>query len=170
MRERKEANRTSEAGRFGRNPRWHECFHDLKVRLASKNSSLDLMFFYRSLKIVAIASMALHLGPSVLHAQRRGLEAQVITGNPPGLIKKVDPEFPPDVVLRGASGEGVFRLTLNPKSDEVNEVKIAKSCGYKILNELGRQSLAAVAISARHQRCRSNSTSTEADASSTRPR
>jgi TonB family protein len=116
-------------------------FFGEKVRLASKNSSLDLMFFYRSLKIVAIASMALHLGPSVLHAQRRGLEAQVITGNPPGLIKKVDPEFPPDVVLRGASGEGVFRLTLNPKSGKVNEVKIAKSCGYKILNELAAKAL-----------------------------
>jgi len=48
------------------------------------------MFFSKSAKIVALASIALHLGLSVVHAQPRGVEAQVITGNPPGLLKKLN--------------------------------------------------------------------------------
>jgi len=40
-----------------------------------------------------------------------------------------------------AEGKGRFRLTINPKSGEVDEVKIVKSCGYKELNELGAKAL-----------------------------
>jgi len=43
------------------------------------------------LKIAAISLIALQAGLSSTHAQRRGLEAQVTTGTPPGLIKKVEP-------------------------------------------------------------------------------
>ena len=66
------------------------------------------MFFSKSAKIVALASIALHLGLSVVHAQRRGVEAQVITGNPPGLIKKVEPEYPPGVVFARRAGSRWF--------------------------------------------------------------
>jgi TonB family protein len=69
------------------------------------------------------------------------LEAQVHTGTPPGLIKKVEPEYPPGVVLHMAEGSGRFRLTINPKSGEVDEVKIVKSCGYDTLNELAAKAL-----------------------------
>jgi TonB family protein len=90
----------------------------------------------RSWKVAVVSFIALQAGLLSTHAQRRGLEAQVHTGTPPGLIKKVEPEYPPGVVLHMAEGRGVFRLTIDPKSGEVDEVKIVKSCGYKTLNEL----------------------------------
>ena len=93
------------------------------------------------LKVIVISLFALQASLSSTHAQRRGLEAQVQTGTPPGLIKKVEPEYPPGVVLHMAEGRGLFRLTINPKSGEVDEVKIVKSCGYKTLNELAAKAL-----------------------------
>ena len=93
------------------------------------------------LKVAAISLIALQAGLPSTHAQRRGLEAQVQTGTPPGLIKKVDPEYPPGFVVHGAEGKGRFRLTINPRSGEVDEVKIVKSCGYKTLNELAAKAL-----------------------------
>ena len=93
------------------------------------------------LKVTVISLIALQAGLSSTQAQRRGLEAQVQTGTPPGLIKKVEPEYPPGFVLHGAKGKGLFRLSINPKSGEVDEVKIVKSCGYKDLNELAAKVL-----------------------------
>ena len=93
------------------------------------------------LKVTVISVIALQAGLLSTHAQRRGLEAQVQTGTPPGLIKKVEPEYPAGFVLHGAEGKGRFRLTINPKSGEVDEVKIVKSCGYKDLNELAAKAL-----------------------------
>jgi len=93
------------------------------------------------LKVTVISLFALQAGLSSTHGQRRGLEAQVQTGTPPGLIKKVEPEYPAGFVLHGAEGKGRFRLTINPKSGEVDEVKIVKSCGYKDLNELAAKAL-----------------------------
>ena len=87
------------------------------------------------LKIAVISLIALLAGFSSTQAQRRGEEAQVYTGTPPGLIKKVDPEYPPGFVLHGAKGKGRFRLTINPKTGEVDEVKIVQSVGYRELNE-----------------------------------
>lgn len=85
-----------------------------------------------------ISLIALQGGLSSTHAQREqhGLEAEVHTGTPAGLIKRVEPEFPPKVVLRHVSGRGLFRLTINSRNGEVDEVKIVSSCGYKVLNEL----------------------------------
>ncbi len=93
------------------------------------------------LKVTLISLIALQAGLSSTQAQRRGLEAQVHTGTPPGLIKKVEPEYPPGFVVHGAEGKGRFRLTINPKSGEVDEVKIVESCGYKDLNELAAKAL-----------------------------
>ena len=93
------------------------------------------------LKVIVISLFALQASLSSTQAQRRGLEAQVQTGTPPGLIKKVEPEYPPGFVLHGAEGRGRFRLTINPKSGEVDEVKIVKSVGYKDLNELAAKAL-----------------------------
>lgn len=93
------------------------------------------------LRAAVIGLIALQGGLLSTHAQKRGLEAQVHTGTPPGLIKRVEPEYPPDVVLRHVSGAGLFRLTINPRSGEVDEVKIVKSCGYKILNDLAAKAL-----------------------------
>ena len=93
------------------------------------------------LKVAAISSIGFLGGLPFANAQRRGLEAQVHTGTPPGLIKKVEPEYPPGYVVHGAEGRGRFRLTINPKSGEVDEVKIVKSVGYKDLNELAAKAL-----------------------------
>lgn len=99
------------------------------------------MFTGRWWKAAVISLIALQAGLLSTHAQRRGLEAQVQTGTPPGLIKKVEPEYPPGFVVHLAEGRGRFRLTINPKSGEVDEVKIVKSCGYKELNELAAKAL-----------------------------
>ena len=99
------------------------------------------MLTSRWLKVVGMSLIALQAGLSSAPGQRRGLEAQVSTGTPPGLIKKVEPEYPTGFVLHMAEGKGRFRLTINPKSGEVDEVKIVKSCGYKDLNELAAKAL-----------------------------
>src|SRR3977135_572331 len=93
------------------------------------------------LKVTVVGLIALQAGLSSTHAQRRGLEAQVNTGTPPGLIKKVEPEYPPGFVLHMAEGRGNFRLTINPKTGEVDEVKIVKSCGDQPLNEWAAKAL-----------------------------
>jgi TonB family protein len=94
-------------------------------------------------KVVVIGFIALQAGLPSAHAQRqqRLSEAQVYTGTPPGLIKRVEPAYPPEVVLRHVSGKGLFRLTINPRNGEVDEVKIVKSCGFRVLNEFAAKAL-----------------------------
>ncbi len=93
------------------------------------------------LKIAVTALIALEVSLLSTHAQRHGVEPQVTTGSPPGLIKKIEPEYPIGFVTHGAKGRGRFRLTINAKSGLVDEVKIVKSCGYKDLNELAAKAL-----------------------------
>jgi TonB family protein len=93
------------------------------------------------LKVAVVSLIGLQAGLLSAHAQRRDLEPQVQTGTPPGLIKKVEPEYPSDVVLAHMAGSGRFRLTINPRSGEVDEVKIVQSCGTKLLNELAAKAL-----------------------------
>ena len=95
------------------------------------------MLTHPSFKIGIVSLIALITGVFSTQAQRRaGLEADVTTGTPPGLIKKIEPEYPIGFQTHGAQGKGRFRLTINPKSGEVDEVKILHSTGYKELNEL----------------------------------
>ena len=94
-----------------------------------------------SLKIAVISLIALQAGFSSVQAQRHGAEPQVTTGSPPGLIKKIEPEYPIGFVTHGAKGRGVYRLTINPKSGLVDELKIVKSTGYRDLNELAAKAL-----------------------------
>jgi len=56
--------------------------------------------------------------------------------NWPDLIKWVDPEYPPSLYRTGVTGRGVFLLKIDPKTGDVTEVKVLKSTGYRILNEL----------------------------------
>jgi TonB family protein len=95
------------------------------------------------LKVTVISLIAIQAGLLSTHAQRQqhGLEAEVHTGTPPGLIKRVEPEFPPDIVLRHVSGRGLFRLTINPMNGQVDQVKIVNTCGYRILDELAAKAL-----------------------------
>ena len=47
-----------------------------------------------------------------------------------------DPDYPPNLYHRGIAGRGVFRLTIDVKTGRVSEVKVLRSTGYQILNEL----------------------------------
>ena len=93
------------------------------------------------LKIAVISLVASLAGFSSAQAQRHGVEPFVTTGTPPGLIKKVEPAYPMGFVIHGAKGRGVYRLTINPKSGLVDELKIVKSTGYRELNELAAKAL-----------------------------
>lgn len=93
------------------------------------------------LKIAGVSLIALQVGASFTHAQRHGVEPIVTTGSPAGLIKKIDPEYPVGFVIHGAKGRGLFRLTINPKSGLVDEVKIVQSTGYNDLNKLAVKAL-----------------------------
>jgi TonB family protein len=93
------------------------------------------------LKIAGLSVVALQVGLLSAEAQRHGVEPLVTTGTPPGLIKKVEPAYPIGFVIHGAKGRGVYRLTINPKSGLVDELKIVKSAGYRDLNELAAKAL-----------------------------
>src|SRR5215475_13888074 len=72
--------------------------------------------------------------PGLSSGSRHGVEPIVTTGSPAGLVKKVEPEYPMGFVIHGAKGRGRFRLTINSKSGQVDEVKIVQSTGYQDLN------------------------------------
>ncbi len=93
------------------------------------------------LKLTVVSLIAFQASLLSTNAQTRGLETQVYTGTPPGLVKKIEPEYPAGFVLHGAEGKGRFRLTINPKSGLVDEVKILKSTGYQDLNKLAVRAL-----------------------------
>ena len=92
-------------------------------------------------KILSISLIALVATVFSAQAQRHGTNPIVTTGSAAGLIKKVEPEYPIDIVIHGAKGRGVFRLTINQKTGLVDEVKIVKSTGYKDLNDLAAKAL-----------------------------
>jgi TonB family protein len=62
-------------------------------------------------------------------------EVEVFVGRPPGVIKFVYPEYPPKLRMLGLNGKGLFLLKVNPKTGDVDEVKVLKSARYSILNE-----------------------------------
>ena len=102
------------------------------------------MLSHHSLKIAiitVITVIAALVGFSSAQAQRHGTEPIVTTGSPAGLVKKVDPEYPMGFVIHGAKGKGRFRLTVNPRSGLVDEVKIVQSTGYQDLNKLAVKAL-----------------------------
>jgi TonB family protein len=93
------------------------------------------------LKIAIVTLIALVAGLFSAQAQRHGTNPIVTTGSPAGLVKKVEPEYPISMVIHGAKGRGIYRLTINAKSGLVDQVKIVKSTGYKDLNELAAKAL-----------------------------
>ena len=99
------------------------------------------MFTEYPLRIAIVSFIALIVGSFSAQAQRHGTNPIVTTGSPAGLVKKIEPEYPISVVIHGAKGRGIFRLTINPKSGLVDELKIVKSTGYKDLNELAAKAL-----------------------------
>ena len=99
------------------------------------------MLFGHSLKIAVVSLTTLLVGVFSAEAQRHGTNPIVTTGSPAGLVKKIEPEYPVAMVIHGAKGRGIFRLTINAKSGLVDECKIVKSTGYKDLNELAAKAL-----------------------------
>ena len=95
----------------------------------------------RSLKLAIVSLIALQVGLFSAHAQRHGTNPIVTTGSPAGLVKKVEPEYPMSIVIHGAKGRGIYRLTINAKTGLVDQVKIVKSAGFKDLNELAAKAL-----------------------------
>lgn len=78
--------------------------------------------------------------PGLSSGSRHGAEPIVTTGSPPGLVKKIEPEYPIGFVIHGAKGRGRFRLKLD-KNGQVDEVKILQSTGYQDLNKLAVKAL-----------------------------
>lgn len=99
------------------------------------------MISHHWLKIAAISLVTSLAGFSSALAQRHGTEPIVITGSPPGLIKKIEPEYPIGFVIHGAKGRGRFHLVINAQSGLVDEVKILQSTGYSDLNKLAVKAL-----------------------------
>src|SRR5437588_12912597 len=93
------------------------------------------------LKIALIVLIALEVSLLSTQAQRHGVEPQVTTGSPAGLVKKIEPEYPIGFITHGVKGRGRFRLTINAKSGLVDEVKIVQSTGYSDLNKLAVKAL-----------------------------
>ena|ERR1700736_1230030 len=78
--------------------------------------------------LLAVVSLMVFLSPC------RALE--IVRGTYPGLVKAVDPEYPPELYRRGIGGSGICLLKVNQKTEEGDEVKALKSTGHRILNEL----------------------------------
>src|SRR5947209_2115364 len=64
-----------------------------------------------------------------------GSEIEVFCERPPGVIKFVYPEYPPKLRSYGWNGKGRFLLKVNPKTGDVDEVKILKATGHVLLDE-----------------------------------
>ncbi len=66
----------------------------------------------------------------------QAVQIDVYVGKPPGVIKVVYPDYPAKLALYAWSGKGLFLLKVNPKTGEVDEVKVLKTTGHVLLNEL----------------------------------
>ena len=66
----------------------------------------------------------------------KAVEVDVYVGRPPGLVKFVYPEYPAKFASYAWSGKGIFLLRINTKTGEVDEVKVIKSTGHVLLNEI----------------------------------
>ena len=86
----------------------------------------------KRLKITLLALLSLEFALVGAH----GISIDVFVGKPPGLVKYVYPEYPRSAANYALSGKGRFLLKVNPKTGEVDEVKVLKSTGHVFLNEL----------------------------------
>ena len=56
-------------------------------------------------------------------------------GTPTGLTRFIYPEFPPKLRSYGWNGKGRFLLKVNPKTGDVDEVKVLKRTGQVLFDE-----------------------------------
>ena len=52
------------------------------------------------------------------------------------LLSGPEPDYPMALARKGIGGEGRFRLTIDPRTGQVLEVKVLRSTGFTILNQL----------------------------------
>ncbi len=71
----------------------------------------------------------------ILSSELSAAECEVFAGRPLGVIKFVYPEFPPKLRSYGWNGKGRFLLKVNPKTGDVDEVKVLKSTGHVLFDE-----------------------------------
>ena len=64
------------------------------------------------------------------------VQIDVYVGHPPGVIKFVHPQYPAKFAPYAWSGKGVFLLRVNPRTGDVEEVKVLKTTGHVLLNEM----------------------------------
>jgi Gram-negative bacterial TonB protein C-terminal len=64
------------------------------------------------------------------------VEIDVCVGHPPGVIKFVYPQYPARFAPYAWSGKGLFLLKVNPRTGDVDEVKVLKTTSHVLLNEI----------------------------------
>lgn len=84
-----------------------------------------------------LTSISVCLASSTNHS----VQVDVYVPKPQGIVKFVSPEYPSKLATTGVSGNGLFLVKVNPKTGQVDEVKVLRSCGYSLLNELAAKAL-----------------------------
>jgi TonB family protein len=82
-------------------------------------------------RILAAVVALLVIGNSLCLA-----DVETFTGRAPGVIKWVPVDFPPQLRVYGWNGKGLFLLTVNARTGDVDEIKVLKSTGHVLFNEL----------------------------------
>jgi len=62
-------------------------------------------------------------------------EVETFTDRPAGVINWVPVDYPAKLRSYGWNGKGIFLLTVNPRSGDVDQVKVVKSTGHVLFNE-----------------------------------
>ena len=81
---------------------------------------------------IAVTIIALQWASLSSHA----VSIDVYVGRPPGVIKCVYPEYPAKFAPYAWSGKGLFLLKINPRTGDVEEVKVLKTTSHVLLNEM----------------------------------
>jgi len=87
---------------------------------------------FSRLQILAGLFLALALCPSPCPAYQNDIPENLRSV----LLYAPDPDYPNSIARYGIRGSGLFRITINEKTGTVSEVKVLKSTGHVILNEL----------------------------------
>ncbi|HXP34244.1 MAG TPA: TonB family protein [Chthoniobacterales bacterium] len=87
---------------------------------------------YIRFKIAATIIVILQWASFSAHA----VQIDVYVGHPPGVIKFVHPQYPAKFARYAWSGKGLFLLKVSPRTGDVEEVKVLKTTGHVLLNEM----------------------------------
>src|SRR5437588_3027442 len=82
---------------------------------------------------IAVTIIVLH---QCVLVSSHAVAIDVYVGHPPGVIKFVYPEYPAKFATYAWSGKGLFLLKINPRTGDVDEVKVLKTTSHVLLNEI----------------------------------